>query len=228
MKKILLLTGIAFLMFCMSASAQVKPFQFGFKLTPSIGWFSPDADGYDSDGGKMGFSWGFVSEIALTQNYKFVTGFSFNYLNGKMKFPYAMDIDGATETGTLRRSYNLQYIDLPLLIKMRTNDLGPIRFYGQIGFVTSVRLKANADDLFSYNGSSNTADVNVSDDFTLFKESMLVGFGVEYPIDESTFLTGGINFNKGLTNMMKGKNPATGVEQSATISAFEFQLGIIF
>ncbi len=228
MKKIILLCLVSFLAFSMNARAQVKPFQLGFRLGPSIGWISPDTKGYDSDGAKIGFNWGFVSEISLTQNYKFVTGFSFHYLNGKMKQPFESVIAADTLIGVASRNIKLQYLEIPLLMKMRTNPIGDFRFYGQIGFVTGIKLKAKSNDIFIADGKTQENDENLSDDYTLFRESMLVGFGIEYPIDESTFITAGINFNKGLTDMMKGDNMVNGESQSATASDFELQIGIIF
>ncbi|MBK6964765.1 MAG: hypothetical protein IPH20_12700 [Bacteroidales bacterium] len=40
----------------------------------------------------------------------------------------------------------------------------------------------------------------------MFKASMIVGAGIEYPLDSSTSLVAGINFNNGFTNALKGNN----------------------
>ncbi len=77
MKKIVLLAGICLLISHIAIS-QIKPFRFGLKLAPNIGWISPDSEDYESDGSVPGFSWGFISDFTITENYFVATGFNVN------------------------------------------------------------------------------------------------------------------------------------------------------
>jgi hypothetical protein len=57
---------------------------------------------------------------------------------------------------------------------------------------------------------------------------MVVGAGIEYPIDKSTALVAGINFINGLTDVLKGDNAVdASVSHRAVPNAFELTLGII-
>ena len=65
MKKITLIFVLAAFLCASSAYSQQKPFVFGFKAGPTMGWMKPDAKDYDSDGMNVGFTWGFIADFFL-------------------------------------------------------------------------------------------------------------------------------------------------------------------
>ena len=213
--------------------SQVKPFRFGFKVAPNISWISPDSKGYSSDGALLGFSWGFLADISLTENYFVKTGFEVDYLGGKLSFPHTMLIPGDTikSVGTMNRKYNLRYLTIPLTIKMRTNQFGKIAYFGEIGFGTSFNLRAKATDSFDYNGGQNnySTEEDVNDEVTFMKSSIIVGGGMEFFVDNSTSIILGVTFNNGLNNILKGKNSLdTEIDQKGHLYYFQLTLGVMF
>lgn len=236
MKKIVLLAGICFLVSHVAIS-QIKPFRFGLKLAPNIGWISPDSEGYENDGSVPGFSWGFISDFTITENYFVGTGFNVNYLNGKLQYPHEMDIiennDTTTYTGTLKRKYNLRYIELPLTLKMKTNKFNSIQFYGQIGFSLGFNIKAKAKDDFSYEVGgqymSESNERDISDEITFLRGALVLGGGIEYYVDDSTSIIAGITFSNGISNILKGNNTVDpSIAQKAVPHYIELTLGVIF
>ena len=129
---------IAIFLFVLSLAfpgfSQDKPFRFGFKAAPNISWIAPDSKDYESDGIKMGFSWGLLAEFTLTENYFVKTGFSMDYLNGKLQLPYTKE----EVPVTLNRTYHLRYLEIPLSLKMRTNKFGKTAYFGEIGIWNSL------------------------------------------------------------------------------------------
>jgi len=237
MKKQTVIIVLFFLLFSNVIQAQVKPFRFGFKLAPNMAWLSPDSKDYKIDGAGMGFSWGFVSDFALTENYFIETGFNMDYLNTKLKYPHNQAIETSpgvfdTITGLLKRRYRLQYLDIPLALKMRTNQFGKMAFFGMIGLSTSFNIRAKAEDEFKYQTSSEqtiSSDNDIKDGTRFIKEALLLGLGTEYFIDSSTSIMLGISFNNGFTNILDGKNSVDNtVEEKASLSFFELNLGVIF
>lgn len=209
--------------------AQVKPFRFGVKAAPNVAWISPDTDGYESGGTQLGFSWGFLADITLTQNYFLKTGFNFDYLNAKLKYPFLMEIDNTIEEGTLTREYNLRYIEIPATLKMRTNKFGEFAFYGEIGFGAAFNLKAKAQDSFSYYDNTEESKNDIKDEITLMKGSLIVGAGIEYFIDKSTTLIASFSFSNGLSNILKGDTftePYT--KQRGQINYLQLNIGMMF
>ncbi len=207
--------------------SQDRSFRLGFKAAPNIAWIAPDSKDYESDGSKMGFSWGLLADFTLSGNYFIKSGFSMDYMNAKLKFPFATD---TTNTGIMQRTYHLRYLEIPLTLKMRTNKFGNTAYFGELGFGTSFNIRAKSDDEFQPdNGSTVTSEQDVKDDIAFFKESLIVGAGMEYFLDESTSLVFELSFHNGLTNVLTGENTKDAtIKQNGILYCFQFNVGIIF
>jgi hypothetical protein len=204
LKKVLIIALM--IVFSQSAFSQYKSVILGAKIAPDLGWLKSDQDGYKNEGLVAGFGWGLVAEFYFAENYAFASGFNFNFQNGKLSYPE--ERSGAI--GELTRNYRLKYIEFPAMIKMKTNEINGFRFFGQIGLAGGIRLNSKGKDVFNAPGqTSQTTDFKSIDSQTrLFRASMIVGAGVEYPFDNSLAFVGGINFNNGFTNALKGDNTA--------------------
>jgi len=237
--KILLLTALITIGF--QLFSQTKPFRFGLKVAPNIGWISPDTEDYENDGALGGFSWGFISDITIIENYYFSTGFNVSYLNGKLNLPYQHDSivkinDTTFETvyydGTLNRKYNLRYIDVPLTLKMKTSKFEKVQVYGQIGFSLGFNVKAKSSDTFTYKEGNvektDESEGSISDEVTFVKGALLLGGGIEYFVDNSTSIVVGVTYSNGISNILKGYNPVNKQDQKAIPSYLELTLGVIF
>ena len=228
------LISLLFILFVSAGFAQVKPFRFGVRVAPSLGWLSPDSKDYSNEATLPGFSWGFMADITLTQNYFIRTGFSIDYQNGKLSYPHKVLVDEVTSTyaeGTLYRKYNLRYLEFPLVLKMRTNQFGKTAFFGEIGFGASMNLKAKGKDEFIPDDGNppQESEGDIKDDIRFFKGSMIVGAGLEYFIDESTSIVTSLSFNNGLTNILDGNNDVDeSVKERATLYYFQLNIGILF
>ncbi len=233
MRRILLISLI-FLLLTGTGISQVKPFRFGVRVAPSLDWLSPDSKDYKNEATPLGFSWGFMADITLTENYFIRTGFSLDYLNGKLSYPHQVLVDEVTNsfaTGTLYRKYNLRYLEIPLVLKMRTNKFGSTAFFGEIGFGASMNLKAKGKDEFEPDDGSSPmeSEGDIKDEIKFFKGSMIVGAGLEYFIDESTSIVTSVTFNNGLTNILDGKNDIdASITERATMYYFQLNIGILF
>ncbi len=207
--------------------AQYKSVILGVKVAPNIGWLKVDQEGYSSEGAVPGISWGLITDFYFAENYALSSGFNVSFHNGKISYP---DINSGT-SGVLNRNYRLKYVDIPMLIKMKTNDIGNFRFFGLIGVQPGVRIGSKAKDSFS-SGTTVTYTKdwhNVDSQTKLFRVSMVIGAGVEYPIDNSTAIIGGINFINGFSNVLKNENAVnSSIEHKAIPNAFELSLGIVF
>jgi len=227
MKKITVILMLLGSIFITGAFAQSKPFRLGLKLSPSFGWLNPNTKGYESLGSKFGFGVGFISDITMTENYFFTTGIDMEWNYGGLKY----DDKQNDSIGTMSRDYKLKYLDIPLSIKMKTNQFDEWAFFGQLGLVPGFRLGAKSDDLFDpENGKSvETTDNDITDDIQLFRTSILFGGGGEYYIDESTCLFVSLSFKYGITNVLKGTNAVdNSLNQKAHYNGLQLNLGVIF
>lgn len=216
-----------------SAVAQTKAFQFGFKVAPNIGWVKPDATDYERIGASAGFNWGFTGEFFLMENYAFNTGFNVIYLNGGYSYPDLRTLESGTTvaTGLLERELRTQYLQIPAILKMKTNDINGLHVYGQVGFGMAFLLRAKADDIFIPNQGLAETDKrkDVKNQLRPTRESLIIGAGVEIPLGGSTYLTGGLLFDNGFIDVLKDQNRVDPtVAKNAITNFIELQISLLF
>jgi len=226
MKK--LLPFIFFLIIAPHLMGQYKPVLFGMRAGANIGWIKPDVEDYKGEGVKFGFTWGFIGEFFLMENYAILTGFNMNFIGGKMEYP--ANIDGIPVTGQLHRQYDLKYIQVPLCLKMQTALSDKVTIFGKIGLGTSFNFSAKATDKFLDHGSEVTIKKrNIEDDIALMRESLIIGGGIEMKIKGSTAVIIDITYDNAFINLLHGDGthlPDT--EPKAILNFVEVGAGIVF
>lgn len=190
-----------------SAQAQdINKLRLGLTASPSVNWFSPDNRNWEGDGANLGISFGLVADIVLVgnDNYLLHTGFNFTNTGGEVKFPTARLNDADQWIATdAQADYRLQYIDIPLAIKLRTNEIGYVHYYGLFGATTGFNIRAKRDIEYSALDVS-IEDEDISSDVSLFRVGLLVGAGAEFKISGSTNLQVGVSYQNGFTSVLKG------------------------
>lgn len=231
MKKVTLI-ALFLSVYAMSGFGQEKPFFFGFKVSPGVSWYKSHSKGLDNVGG-AGFdlSAGLIADFRIAGNYFFETGFFYNFQNGSLQ--YAKRYKDVATPVEVTRDYRVQYLEIPLSIKMCTNYFGITRFYGLGGFKSSFRISAIADDTWKLTSGEKTVErEEAKDDFALFKESLILGLGVDLQIDKSFIITIGVNGNISLTNTAGSKMKCYFEEESIKArfsnNVLEFRVGVTF
>lgn len=207
----------------------LKP-RFGFRIAPNVGWMKPDAASYENEGASMGFSWGFIAEFPMADNYGFTTGFNILFNGGKLSYPHTVPWSSSSEPGRLDRKYGFKYLELPAMFRLQTSDRGGPVLYGQIGLGTGILLDARGTDTFiSSNSRTDFDKEKISDEIRLFRMALLVGLGVEYPLGPSLKAIGGLAFNNGFSNTLKGSNTVnSNLQHKAFSNLIELNIGIKF
>ena len=225
MKKSIILIALVSLFIINGAKAQEKPFVFGVRIAPSIGWMKPDHTSYQNQGSDVGFSWGFMAEFHLMENYAVNSGCNISYLNSTLEYPDTRD----GEDGTLNRGYRLKYVEIPLTLKMRTNDFNGISYFGLVGFGAGFKLSAKAKDKYTNSLGQVNEELDISDDIKAMRVSMILGVGMEYAAGGDTKVLGGINFNNGINDILKGQNTTTTtINHKAINNFFELYVAVLF
>ncbi len=217
MKKI----ALTFLMFIVVLptvfATDSPPFRFGLKASPNISWMRPETRDYESEGLRLGFSYGAIADFHLGGNYSLSTGLNITYTGGKLSYP--------VEEGRKERTYRLQYVELPLAVKMRTQEIGYITYYGKFGFGAGANLRATADDRLA---NVTEEDVDIKGDTPLMRASLIIGAGIEYSLGGNTALLAGLTFNNGFTNVLQGRNEVSDRKKSAVANYLQVTLGVMF
>lgn len=216
MKKNLLFIGLM-MAFSLSVSAQNEGFALGFKFGPNFGWTGSTTATADNLGSKTGFDVGVVSEYYFADNYAFVTGVNVSFLGGHYMFDNAhlvtdsLNPDGFLEKFGVDRTYKSTIYEIPLMLKMVTNELGnvPLRIYAEVGggiglAAKKVRVK---DAIPSQNVTAPDKWSTTNKEYSNLRASLKIGAGAQYTVDESTRLFAGVYFSHDFINMINYIRP---------------------
>ncbi len=177
--------------------------RFGLKLSPNLSMLRSETKEIKASGNKFGYTFGLMTEFPIGNNgnYRFATGLSLLKVGGST----STDTIGSVSNDTdLERTYKLQYIELPLTVKLMTNEIGYMRYFAQVGFSAGFNIDAKADIVRKNKESGQKEELeneNVQDDINLFRVGLVVGAGAEYNFSGNTSLLFGITYNNGFTNI---------------------------
>jgi len=206
MKKIL--TGLFLLILTSSAFAQNGTerdygFRLGLTAYPTIGWVKPETG--KSNGANLGFAYGMLGDFDFARNYSFSTGLTITTINGKSTEINPSRYAAANaDPAPYNLKYMLQYVEIPLTLKLRTEQIGYVRWYGQFGLSNDFNIgaKQNAE----LNGRSLGEDVSIKKDINFYRAGLIIGGGVEYNIARGSSITTGLTYNNGFTDISSDNN----------------------
>lgn len=167
-----------------------KKFNLGLQATPNFSWVSSDIPDANNKVG-MKFNYGLITEIQLTENYLFSTGIGHSYDGGKLTTELMED------SSTVEIDYAAQFINIPFLLKMRTKEIGYMRYFALFGITTGIKVGETIT--IKDRQELVEGDVNY---VNLFKASLSIGIGGEYSLGGDTRFLAGLTFNKNFTNML--------------------------
>ena len=219
------------LMLTLASSAQESVWKIGFKVNPNISWIKPDAKYINAEGSNLRFGFSLMIDKHFTDNYAFGTGLNIFQTGGKLSYLRKTNevINGFSGSydviSRLDRSYKLQYGEIPLTLKLRTNEIGYITYWGQFGLGLGFNIRSKSDDSIDY-VSQNTGDASepwvdstinslevededIKDDISIFRTSLIIGAGIEYSLSGTTSIIAGVTFNNGFSDCLRGKGVQT-------------------
>jgi opacity protein-like surface antigen len=222
MKKSLLVLAIVSIAYNSFGQTEQK-FHFGLKAAPALTWFKSDTKGLNSDGSRLGFIYGLIAEFNFGKNYAFATGIDVAYRGGKFK----QSVETPGNTLITSTDLRLQYIELPLTLKFKTNEIGYITYYLQAGVSMGFNIRSRADIHIDHQSmgttqSSDSSDVDIDDSINAFNLCMVLGGGIEYSLSGNTALLAGITFSNGLLDVLDDS------EAKATSNYLALTIGVLF
>ena len=216
-----ILFNILFLFALITASAQTSPIRFNVHVDPQSAWFNSDENEVDPAGSIIHINAGLNMDYYFADNYAFVLGFGINNIGGKLLYADSTIFLSKGDTLLLEpgqtAKLNLQYIDIPIGLKLKTEELGYATYFLQLGFNPMFRLNAKAS---SEEASWDKEDI--SESIILFNLGYHVGIGVEYKMGGSTALIGGLRWTGGLTDVTDNDRA------NVKTNAISLHLGVLF
>ncbi|MCJ8164795.1 PorT family protein [Pontibacter sp. E15-1] len=195
MKKLTLLT--LFLVLGFSAMAQVE---IGLMLSPNITgnrFIAEDRYNFKKESSSLRLGVGVVADYFFAQNYAFSTGLLYRSKGSEISYNYTReDGSGSTVTTRGKDDISLQYIELPVTLKLFTNEVAPGTIaYFQVGGSLNTKVAAQV------NGKKVIDGDKALKRFNIFEADALLGGGVEYQMGQSTKIFGGLTYHRGLTDI---------------------------
>ncbi len=246
MKKIVV-TAIFFSLILTGLSAQ-GDVRFGFQLSPTFGWMNTNVNQINPQGTNLGLKLGMVGEFYFRENYAVTSGIGFFFNAGGTLFherggSYWQDSDvpmsaiEAMEDGEVKLKYGIQYVEIPIGLKMRTREFGYLRYYAEpflaLGFETQATGSVKGPGV-----GDEAEKINIRSEVNGLNMSWGIGAGVEYSISEGTSLVGGLAYQAGFLDATRDKtsdyfednDPTQPMEEDSNgkVNAIIVRLGVIF
>jgi len=242
MKKIILiLTFFAFLTF---AKAQdLKNLRIGLLFSNAILFNSSDnvniknKISYD-------FDYGISFDYYFTENYALSTGVYIDnpfiirenglFNNVGIDSTYlASDfaIKNKINTTTIhnREKITGMHLNIPLSFKLKTNEIGYFKYFGDIGILNSFRIQSRYSlkdtdiQKIRFGKSENSELPGLNYHTNLYNFSLKVGGGIEYTISDKTALLVGIYFYNGFVDFIEDNDG-----KSSYMRKLSLRTGILF
>jgi hypothetical protein len=223
MKKIILFMLTA--MLTTAVEAQTKQWKIALHVDPNVSWLKPDDKNLTAGDNKLNFGFGVSIDKMFTDNYAIGTGFNLFNTGGQLSyFDERITDDGQRTIASMNRTYMLKYAEVPITLKLRTNEIGYITYWAQVGVGLGVNIKSKSDDVIDYKKLENgtnpdslrwsdatlIADESIEDedigrDISIFRSSLIIAGGIEYNLSGDASIVAGVCLNNAFSNVLKGK-----------------------
>jgi Outer membrane protein beta-barrel domain len=229
--------------------ASIQDWHFGFQLSPTFSWMSSDSKFAQSVGTPLGLKLGILAEKRFADNYALTTGIGFQFnTGGGLRHDYSgtfwtdsySDFNPqptASDTflpGTLLK-YNLQFLEIPVGLRMRTQEFGYIRYFMEPLLTLGIRTQARG----SIVGSTkfDQEKINIKEAVNAINFSWGFGAGAEYTISQNTVIVGGLYYNRGFVDMTSDSDSKISrvsggtriaEDSKSVVSNITIRLGVMF
>jgi len=194
--------------------------RLGVCLNPHFAWFSENSDLMKSNGTSLGIEGGLVIEHYFAKNYAFVTGIHLGSFGGTMVYNdtivFRTNDKDKTVPPQLEVKYKLQYISVPIDLKLKTNQIGFLSYFARLGFNPQVNIGAKADAPPALDNDEAGKEVG------LFNLSYHFGGGVEYGVGGNTAIILGVDYNNGFLDLL------TKQKERQSLSYLAINVGVMF
>ncbi len=245
MKKInilILCSLLTSLSFAQTTKTPTNKFRLGFKVSPNVSWLASDNSNMTVGEKSLHFGYGLNFDIFFAENYAIGTGVNINNTGSTYSY-FAQytgtdyDATGAELTnmkqiGLIERDLRLQYIQVPLTFKMKTNEIGYITYWGQFGVGLNINRKAISNDQIDYlyyqdkntfnweksnRVNTNKPSNDIQNDVNIFSSNLIFAAGIEYNLSGNTSLLAGLTFQNGFTDVLRGTGVAADKDTNSPV-----------
>ena len=194
---------------------------FSVVFDPQATWMNSDSKRVERSGNNFGMGGGLVMDRFFAENYAVSTGLFILGTGGSLTFLDSLDLQTGTSRDTLPPGsslrYKLQYLTIPISLKLKSNEIGYSRFFAHLGINAGFNVKATGGvDNNSISGE------NISDEISLMMINYFIGGGLEYSLGGNTALIAGVYWTSGINDI------STDPDYGVNINSVSLRLGVKF
>jgi hypothetical protein len=189
-----------------SGQSQSQMIRLGVHADPVISWFGTDIQAVRNHGARPGFSFGLTVNKYFGPNYSFSTGINIISAGGRLVSD-STTIFHLSKAKTLILStvqpgeaiiYKIQYLSVPLGLKLQTNQIGYLTFFTDLGVDPKVVIGGKASI-----PSNSIVGQRATEELKLFNLSYHIMAGIEYGIGGTTAFVMGLGFENNFFDITK-------------------------
>ena len=194
---------------------KLKYSRMGLYFAPTINFIQTNSDAETKS--NLGIVYGYALEMSLNENHYLESGFSICYKGGEITQKLSQEIlnENGTTTpmiSTINNDYKVEYITIPIFVKMRSREVGYFHYFARIGPSMNFRIK----DLSTSQGNMSAGESRrVSFDLSIF-------IGAEYSLGGKTSIGSSLFYTNNITNSITNKN------NNALFHQLGIRLGFLF
>lgn len=202
--------------------------QYNIRLSfvgdPSVNWMRTSNSSTENGKSILGYDFGLNGDFYFSEDerYSFSTGIQITNTGGEISYrsSSAPTFAGTTFSSLLTKvKYQIRYVEVPLNIKLRTDQFYGAKYWGLLGFSTMVNIASKGT---SNDGKLNKANIN--DEVNLFNLAMNIGIGFDYELNGSNSISTGLIFQNGLMDVTTDN----AFSDKTIINSLKLKIGLIF
>jgi hypothetical protein len=200
----------------------------GVHADPVVSWFGTDIDAVKNSGARAGFNFGLSFIKYFSPNYAFSTGLNLISSGGRLtcEDTTILELNSLKyKQVTVRPDeaviYKIQYLSVPLGLKLKTNQIGYLTFFSDVGIDPKVVVGGKVEI-----PPLDISGENATNELRYFNLAYHIKAGIEYGIGGNTAVVLGLGFENNFLDVTKenGDQPKDNVTQRL----ISFRLGVIF
>lgn len=213
----------AFLIAFVLAGFSQKHVKLSFTGSPSINWMSTNNPEAEREKSILGYDFGLNSDVYFSadERYSLLTGIQISNIGGEVSYQTSSDFKfaGKTLPPLSKIKYQLRYIEIPLAIKLKTDQFRRNRYWALFGLSPMININAKGD---SNDGQLKKSNIN--DEVNLFNLAMNVGIGFDFDLGGNNSVTAGLIFQNGLIDVTTDN----AFNDKTVVNSLKLKVGLIF
>jgi hypothetical protein len=200
-----------------------KHIRLSFSGSPSINWMNTDNSIAQNGKTIPGYDFGLNADFYFLndERYSLYTGLIISNIGGEIKYNNndSFNFSGKTLPGASNIEYRLRYVEVPLALRLRTDQFKYVSYWGLFGFsnMFNIESKGKSDDRL-------LRKTDIGDEVGLFNLAMNIGAGIDFDLGGSNTISTGIVFQNGLLDVTTN----TAFSDKTILNSVKLKIGVIF